>query len=220
MKKYIIFAGVNGAGKSSIYNEFKKEDNLGIRINADEIQVQQDKSLIEASKIAVKLLNDLLVGNETFHQETTFAGKKVLKSLHQAKNNGFYIKLYYIGLENKDLAVQRVADRVKKGGHDVPKNLIESRYDSSLENLKIAMNLVDEIEIYDNSNENRLIYLSKQGKTLYRSSHIPDWAKVIIDENYLESNDTPLKDKLKKAKEKLHPVKPQRNTKEKNLENH
>lgn len=207
MKKYIIVAGVNGAGKSSLYNELKNETDLGIRINADEIQVKQNKSLVVASKMAVKLLNESLLGDKTFHQETTFAGRKVLKSIQQAKDNGFYVKIIYVGLESKELAIKRVANRVKNGGHDVPKDLIESRYDSSLENLKIAMNLVDEIEVYDNSIENELIYLFKNGIELFKSPTLPMWIKPIIDEKSLEIDKVSLKEKLKKAKEKVSPIK-------------
>lgn len=169
MKKYILFAGINGAGKSSFYNEdeseygndeFRKKN--GIRINADEIQTKYNVDIIRARKIAVSMINECLAGEESFNQETTLSGLKELRRIEQAKANGFYVIMHYIGLDSKELAIERVALRVQNKGHNVPVEVIESRYEKSLKNLKKCINIVDEIKIYDNSGKcQRAIYYKK-----------------------------------------------------------
>ncbi|CAM2945756.1 hypothetical protein [Helicobacter burdigaliensis] len=96
---------------------------------------------------------------QSFNQEITLSGKGIFKLFKKAKEKKFKIILYYVGLESVKLAKERVKIRVKKGGHNVKDEIIEKRYYTSLVNLKIAIHLCDEVYIYDNSQDFKLIAL-------------------------------------------------------------
>lgn len=121
MKTYSIFAEVNGAGKTSIYkfiyyNENKDEK----RINTDEMVARigswQDNNLqIKCAREAVKLIKQYILEGTSFNQETTLSGKSIVKNIKFAKKKGFYIVMNYIGVENPEVAKERVRIRVSKG---------------------------------------------------------------------------------------------------------
>jgi predicted ABC-type ATPase len=106
MKKYTLFAGVNGVGKTSIYKSvFYNEEYIGKRINTDEMVARigswQDSNLqIKAAREAVKLINYYMEKGISFHQETTLSGNSILANIKKAKEKGFYVVMNYIGLEN------------------------------------------------------------------------------------------------------------------------
>lgn len=185
---YTIFAGVNGSGKSTLYNmPYIPHDNLGVRINSDEILVanggdwRNTKDQAEAMKEAVRLIKDCIKRGISFNQETTLSGRSIINSILNAKKSGFKIKLHYVGLESSKLAIQRVADRVSKGGHGIPKEDIERRYNTSLSNLKEVMPLIDNLYIYDNSTYMNLQNVAQlDGSNIISINHDCDWIKNII----------------------------------------
>lgn len=160
---YKIYAGVNGAGKSTLYGI---EKSLGEeRVNSDEIlqslsgnwRVEKDQMI--AMREAVRRINHYINEGISFNQETTLAGRSILNTIKKAKEKGFYICLNYVGLESADLAVQRVNERVKTGGHGIPEEVIRKRYQVSLAMLKEVLPLCDNISIYDNSKDLLLVAL-------------------------------------------------------------
>lgn len=161
MKEFNIFAGVNGAGKTTLYfNKLQKEKNknFGLRIDKNEIvqaigDWKNPKDQIRASKIALKIRKNYLEKGYSFNQETTLCGKTILSFIHKAKDKGYKINIYYVGLENVQIAKDRVKIRVLKGGHDIAPDLIEKRYKESLENLKKILPITDNLYIFDNSKE-------------------------------------------------------------------
>lgn len=126
MKQYIIFAGVNGAGKSTLYQTFPKYGQIP-RINTDEIlrtfgDWKRTEDMMKAGKIAVRELNRCLSAGMSLNQETTLCGKTILKTIEQAKAQGYFIELYYVGVDSVDLAKQKsVAER--RGKMEAEKNL-------------------------------------------------------------------------------------------------
>lgn len=82
----------------------------------------------------------------SFNQETTLSGKSIIKNIKFAKENGFYIVMNYIGLENPELAKERVKIRVSKGGHGIPDKDIERRYYDSLNNLNDVIEICLEVK--------------------------------------------------------------------------
>lgn len=120
-KVYTVFAGVNGAGKSTLYDTKRYNPNE-IRINPDEIvqgfgDWRNTKDQMEATKIAVRRVRECLDAGKSFNQETTLAGKSILRTIQQAKERGYEVHLNYVGLASADLAKERVRQRVLKGGH-------------------------------------------------------------------------------------------------------
>jgi len=159
-KTYTIFAGVNGAGKSTFHNVLNQD--FGIRINLDEIIRDQHcnawsdiKVQMLAARSAVRLIKECLGGDKSFNQETTLTGRTIISNISKAKANGFKVVMYYMGLENIELSVRRVAKRVANGGHGIPEEDLRRRYSNSFDNLKQALVLCDIVYIYDNSKDNR-----------------------------------------------------------------
>jgi len=168
-KEFNIFAGVNGAGKTTLYFkqlETEKNKNFGLRVNIDEIvqaigDWKNPKDQIRASKIALKIRNEHLENGYSFNQETTLCGKSIISFIHKAKDKGYKINLYYVGLESEQIAKDRVKIRVAKGGHDIAPELIERRYKESLENLKSILPIVNNLYLFDNSKEFKSIETKK-----------------------------------------------------------
>ena len=152
-----IFAGVNGAGKTTFYyDKLEKGEHFGFRINIDEIvssfgDWREAKDQFRASKIALKIRANYIANKQSFNQETTLCGKGIMRLFHHLQKVGYKIYLYYIVLDSIALAKKRVAMRVKKGGHNIEPYLIEKRYTQSLQNLKKIAPLCEKIEIFDNS---------------------------------------------------------------------
>lgn len=164
---YTIFAGVNGAGKSSMYraNPVKTSEK---RVNVDEMvqklgDWRDNKIQIEASKKAVREIKENLDQRISFNQETTLSGKSVAGHIKKAKENGFEVNMNYVGLDSADIAKQRVAQRESKGGHGIPDDLIVKRYSASLENLKQILPLCDRVNIFDNTVQFDLVAKIKDG---------------------------------------------------------
>lgn len=158
-----IFAGVNGAGKTTAYFDFALLGlNLGARINVDEIASSigdhKDRATqAKAARIALIMRKMYIKDRCDFNLETTLCGHGILRLFSELKKEKFFISLCYVGLESLELAKERVKIRVSKGGHDIKPQIIEKRYYESLENLAKIMPLCDEIKIYDNSQNLSLI---------------------------------------------------------------
>lgn len=187
MATYTIFAGVNGAGKTSIYKSTYFEQNKNEkRINTDEMVARigswKDRNLqIKCAREAVKLIKLYIDEKISFNQETTLSGRSIINNIKRAKQKGYTIILSYIGVDNSETAKSRVDLRVRKGGHGIPHEHIERRYFESLENLSNIISICDEINIYDNTDIFKLIMCIQQGKVVWKDDILPDWIKSIIN---------------------------------------
>lgn len=186
MATYTIFAGVNGAGKTSIYKTTYYEHNKAEkRINTDEMVARigswKDSNLqLKCAREAVKLIRKYIFEETSFNQETTLSGRSILNNIKKAKQNGFQIIVNYIGVENYEIAKERVDFRVSKGGHGIPHKDIERRYFESLENLAKVIPICDEINIYDNTDIFKLIVCVREGSIIWNEEKLPDWIKGIV----------------------------------------
>lgn len=153
---YTIFAGVNGAGKSSLYRCMNTK-GLGVRINTDEIvrtlgSWNDTKLQFEAGKIAINLLRKAFDEKKSMNQETTLTGYSIIKNIIKAKDLGYRVCLHYVYVGSVNIAIKRVKERVLKGGHDIPIEDIKRRFVKSIDALREINHLCDELRIYDNSN--------------------------------------------------------------------
>ncbi|SHI03077.1 zeta toxin family protein [Clostridium grantii] len=186
MATYTLFAGVNGAGKTSIYKTIYYEVNKDEkRINTDEMVIKigswKDNNIqLKCGREAIKLINEYITNNISFNQETTLSGTSIIKNIKRAKENGFYIVVNYIGVENPDIAKKRVENRVIKGGHGIPEDTIERRYYRSLDNLKKILDICDEINIYDNTRRFKHLAYISSGKITWKRDIIPKWTESIL----------------------------------------
>lgn len=184
MKKYVIFAGVNGAGKTTLYQT--NEEYLDLpRINLDEIvrgigSWKNSKDISEAGKIAVRNIQNLFNEGRSFNQETTLCGHSIFRNIDKAKALGFEIDLSYVGLQSAEIAIARVAQRVRAGGHGIPEEDIRRRYDESLHNLKKVISLCDRVRIYDNTNKFEIVAVYNKGICVDHIDDIPNWCNGIV----------------------------------------
>lgn len=88
---------------------------------------------------------------ESFAFETTLAGLSYLRHVRQWRNDGYHIKLFFLRLPDAETAINRVAARVRQGGHDIPQLIIRRRFDAGLRNLDRYKAEVDAWTVYDNS---------------------------------------------------------------------
>ena len=185
MKKYILIAGVNGAGKSTLYQSLQSLQDMP-RVNTDEIvrdfgDWRNVADVMTAGKIAVKKIARYFDEDLTFNQETTLCGKSIINNITKAKNRGYFIELHYIGVESADIAKERVAARIKQGGHGIAEQDIERRYIETFDNLKTVLPECDLAAFYDNTIEFRRFAIYKHGKPIRVSQEIPLWYEKFIE---------------------------------------
>ena len=188
MKKiFYLFAGVNGGGKSTLYNTESLDINIKdtVRINTDEIvrkigNWKNDSDQIKAAKIAINLRNNCFQCGKSFNEETTLTGKTILKNIDKAKEQGYELQLFYVGLNSSDIAKERVKNRVEKGGNNIENDVIEKRYYESLKNLKKIISKFDKVYLYDNSIKYKNIFLFSDNTILFKDKNIT-WSREAIE---------------------------------------
>lgn len=166
LKRYIIVAGINGAGKSTLYRARPELFTHSKRLNTDEILQKmggdwhKDRDNFKAMREEIKQLHAALDTGQSIHVETTLAGqgKAQLNLIYRAHKNGFEVTLLYVALKNEKLAINRVHERIKKGGHGIPDEIVKKRYNQSNHNLATVAFNADNVVIYDNSQKFVLVY--------------------------------------------------------------
>ena len=151
-------AGCNGVGKTTASFTLLPEIlNCKEFVNADEIAkglspFQPEKVSIEAGRIMLERINDLLNSQKNFAFETTLSTKGYRSKIFLARTKGYNVTLLFFWLRNVDLAIERVRTRVIEGGHHIETEVIRRRYKNGIKNLfEIYLPIADEIMIFDNS---------------------------------------------------------------------
>ncbi len=160
MKRLYIIAGPNGAGKTTAsYTILPEIFDCKEFVNADEIArgispFNPDNMGIQAGKIMLLRIKELLEKRKTFAFETTLSTKSYVDFVQKAKEKNYEVILLFLWLNSQELAIKRVKTRVKEGGHNIPENVIKRRYESGLKNLfQLYIPIVDKWIIVDNSEE-------------------------------------------------------------------
>ena len=180
-KNLYIISGCNGAGKTTAsYTILPEILDCKEFVNADEIArglspFNSESVAIEAGRLMLKRIYDLLDKGETFSIETTLATKSYINLVRQAQAKGYSVKVLFFWLNSPELAKLRVAERVANGGHNIPLNVISRRYVAGIRNLfNLYMEEVDSWVIYDNS-ENPRKQIASGGRN----------ADTVVDEDIL-----------------------------------
>ena len=157
-----IIAGCNGAGKTTASMTILPKALL-VRefVNADEIAkglspFNPEGVAIEAGRLMLERIDCLIQRGESFSIETTLATRSYINLVRRAHAEGYQVHLIYFWLKSPELAMQRVAERVAHGGHNIPQDVIVRRYSAGISNLfNLFVNEVDSWMIYDNSDNDR-----------------------------------------------------------------
>lgn len=157
MKTLYIIAGCNGAGKTTASLTMLPEIwKCREFVNADEIAkglspYNPEGVAIEAGRLMLKRIDYLLVGEESFSIETTLSTKSYKGLIERAHERGFKVQLLFFWLPTPEIAIERVAQRVIEGGHNIPTDVIKRRYQAGIDNLfNIYLDIVDSWMIVEN----------------------------------------------------------------------
>ena len=160
MPDVVVIAGPNGAGKSTLA-PYLLRDGLGIveYVNADTIAqglsaFAPETAAMEAGRVMLRRLNELAKDRRDFAFETTLATRFYSKWLRSLQASGYNIHLVFLWLASPELAIERVAARVRDGGHNIPEETIRRRYERGLNNFfELYKPLVDSWDVLDVSDE-------------------------------------------------------------------
>ena len=183
-KHIYIISGPNGAGKTTAsYTVLPKILQCKEFVNADEIArglspFNPESVAIEAGRLMLKRISELLqrnesLRNESFSIETTLSTRSYFRLVEKAHSQGYDVTLLFFWLKSPQQAIERVAERVAKGGHDIPKDIIVRRYWEGLDNLfKIYMPIVDTWILVNNSETPRSVVATggKDQKTIIKDN--------------------------------------------------
>lgn len=121
MKMYTIIGGVNGVGKSSLTGALKgTTNNLGTIVDVDKITAQLGGDTLAGGKAAVRLLDDCMEKGVSFTQETTLSGRRTVATAKKARELGYYIRLYYVGLDSSEESLVRIETECGRVGMTSP----------------------------------------------------------------------------------------------------
>lgn len=141
MPNLYIIAGCNGAGKTTAsYTVFPEILDCKEFVNADSIAAglspfNPEGVAMEAGRIMLQRIDQLMLEKVNFAFETTLAARSYVSLIKSARENGYEVTLLYIWLSSPRVAKERVAKRVSRGGHNIPADVIERRYFSGIKNL-------------------------------------------------------------------------------------
>lgn len=161
-KNLYIISGCNGAGKTTAsYTVLPEVLDCREFVNADEIArglspFNSESVAIEAGRLMLKRIDYLLSREETFSIETTLATRSYINLVRSAQCKGYRVNILFFWLRTPELAMLRVTERVRRGGHNIPEDVIRRRYVAGINNLfRLFIPEVDYWCIYDNSEQPR-----------------------------------------------------------------
>ena len=193
MKKpiLIVVAGPNGSGKTSTTRLVIKHEwaEQCVYINPDEIAQTKfgDWNNPDAVRQAVEYCEEwreqLLKEHKDFIFETVLSSDGKVDFLKRAKEEGYFIRIFFICTETPSINAARIAKRVMEGGHDVPIQKIITRYLKAITNVTKVASFADRAYFYDNSIDNqeaRILFRTSDGKLVKQyTDSMPVWAETI-----------------------------------------
>lgn len=158
MPLVVVLAGPNGAGKSTSAPYLLK-DALAVEefVNADTIAqglsaYRPETAALAAGRAMLERLRGLASARRDFAFETTLSGRSYVRWLADLRSVGYRTHLVFLSLPSPELAIARVADRVRRGGHHVPDEVVRRRFVAGVRNLfTVYMDAIDAWTIYDNA---------------------------------------------------------------------
>lgn len=200
MSRIYVLAGVNGAGKSSIGGatfrvkgaDYFNPDEVARDLRVERSTLTRTEANASAWQVGRALLERAIRERLDFAFETTLGGTTMPRLLAEAAGSGIDVFVWYVGLASPQLHVERVAARVRRGGHPIPEESIRRRWDHSRLNLVRLLPVLRELRLYDNTDDAdpvagklpspRLLLHLKAGRLVGPAdlSRTPDWAKPIV----------------------------------------
>src|SRR5579875_2871197 len=137
----VVLAGPTGAGKTTAsarllrgalsVNEFVNADTIALGLSA----FKPEEAAVAAGRIMLERLHELAQKRESFAFETTLASRSFAPWLRGLRESGYHVQLEFLSLPAADVAIERVHDRIRLGGHSVPAEVVRRRFAGGLRNL-------------------------------------------------------------------------------------
>src|SRR5436305_8347030 len=140
MPTLYIIAGPNGVGKTTFADRYLPDEARQLEfVNADLIArglspYDPDSVSMEAGRIALKRIRELIEERVGFTWETTMSGKAAAVWLRQAKQAGFVLRAYFLWVREAETTIRRIRQRVTEGGHDIPEEVSRRRFFKTIQN--------------------------------------------------------------------------------------
>lgn len=187
----IVLAGPNGSGKSTLYETRIAPTFSAPFVNADIIQRDElgendMNAAYKAAQIAADRRDTLLAERRSFATESVFSHPSKLDLIEAGKRLGYRVMLFHVCVEDPDLSVARVTERVKEGGHPVPEEKVRQRYDRNGPLIRQAALLSDIAHVFDNSKLNHppeRVLTFTVGKPSFVATRLPGWALRLYGSN-------------------------------------
>lgn len=159
-KKILILAGPNGAGKTTFAREFLPDEaDCPTFVNADLIAeglspFRPSVAAMRAGRLMLQLIAERVAAGDSFAFETTLADRAFARSIPKWQASGYHVGLLFLALPSAEMAIARVAQRVRQGGHAVPDDVVRRRFRAGKRNFEdVYKHLVDAWALYDNSGD-------------------------------------------------------------------
>ncbi|MFM2398797.1 MAG: hypothetical protein RL341_954 [Pseudomonadota bacterium] len=182
--RVVVIAGPNGAGKSTHADALLDAFNVPIFVNADYIARglsgrNTEAVAFEAGRIMLRRLRQLAEERLDFAFESTLSSKSFAPFLEKLKETGYEVVVLYFSVASVQLALRRVKQRVKLGGHDVPPDVIKRRFTRSAKNLfSLYMPLCDAWVVFDNSEGSTASLVAMYSGSATDVMDAPQWIKL------------------------------------------
>lgn len=144
----VVIAGPNGSGKSTFTWLAKP---VGAYINADDIKRCGCSTDLEAAQMAERLRERMLAERRDFTFETVLSTERNLLLLRRAREQGYFVRGFYLLTSDAEINVLRVRSRAANGGHGVPEDKIRTRYSRALHLVPELVDVCDVLQILDNT---------------------------------------------------------------------
>jgi predicted ABC-type ATPase len=167
MREIVLIGGPNGAGKTTAARVLLPGIGIGEFVNADEIArglspLGAEQAALAAGRAMLARIHALVAQGTSFAFETTCSGRAYERLLRKCRAEGWRLTLVFLWLPSADLALDRVARRVREGGHAIPPEVVVRRFRAGLSNMmRIYLPLADQVSIHDNSDAGRVLIAGK-----------------------------------------------------------
>ena len=181
----VFLIGANGSGKSTLRNYLNLAD---IQTNIDPdvlnriVKIEwSDTFQIESARLALNMYSLAMKNNLNICMESTLSGHGTMQRILEAKQLGYFLIGYFIGLNDVEINLSRIAKRVAAGGHNIAESAVRRRYQESITNLLQIKDHFDNLHIIDNSSTHYKLQLSRHNLQTSVYDNLEPWAAKIAN---------------------------------------
>ena len=187
-----VVGGPNGSGKSTFVAGLGRRGfDVGTFVNPDVIArslqdsdqgTKQPTNLnLAAGRETLRLARELIAQRQSFTRETTLTSKEILRTMQAAKEAGYEVTLIFIGVETVETSKDRVRTRVEDGGHDIPEDVQERRFEKSFQNAPRAARIADRAYFFHNGDRgHELVAEVENGRVIKANLGLTSWLEKAI----------------------------------------